>query len=143
MGILTGDINLFNTLPSHVQYNSTYTACDISLNYIHYLLTHDIVTVENALRELRGVAWPRLLFALDIDRTVETLIIKKCRVDDEKCGADEKAAMEELLKHWLDNDEDATWDKLAKALMSQPPFTRTGAYIYNKYVNNEGMYVVS
>ena len=137
MGILTGDINLFNTLPSHVQYNSTYTACDISLNYIHYLLTHDIVTDENALRELRGVAWPRLLIALDIDRTVETLIIKKCRVDNEK------AAMGELLKHWLDNDKDATWDKLAKALMSQPPFKRTGAYIYNKYVNNEGMYVLS
>ena len=98
--------------------------------------SHDIVTVENALRELSGIAWPRLLFALDIDRTEETRIIKEC-------GVDETAAMGEMLKHWLDNDEDATWDKLAKALMSQPPFTRTGAYIYNKYVNNEGMYVLS
>ena len=98
--------------------------------------SHNIVTVENALRELSGVAWPRLLFALDIERRVETRIA-------EECGADETAAMGELLKHWLDNDEDATWDKLAKALMSQPPFTRTGAYIYNKYVNNEGMYVLA
>ena len=98
--------------------------------------SHNIVTVENALRELSGVAWPRLLFALDIDRTVETGI-------KEECGVDEQAAMGELLKHWLDNDKDATWEKLAKALMSQPPFKRTGAYIYNKYVNNEGMFVLS
>ena len=133
MGILTGDINLFNTLPSHIQYNSTYT--NVSFHWASFN-SHDIVTVENALRELSGVAWPRLLFALDIERRVETRIA-------EECGADETAAMGELLKHWLDNDEDATWDKLAKALMSQPPFTRTGAYIYNKYVNNEGMYVVS
>ena len=48
--------------------------------------------------------------------------------------------MKEVLKHWLDNVEDTSWETLAKAVMTQPPFRRTGAYIYNKYVNADCMY---
>ena len=101
-------------------------------SYAHIII-YTLVTIDGALKELKSVAWPRLLFALDIDRTVETRIA-------EECGVDENAAMKEVLKHWLDNVEDASWETLAKAVMTQPPFRRTGAYIYNKYVNEDRMY---
>ena len=88
-----------------------------------------MITVDRAVRELRNVAWPMLLVALGIDRRIETQIAEDCRGDPD-------TSMSMLLRHWLDN-HDASWEALAKALMSLPPFRRRGTYLYNKYVNPE------
>ena len=87
------------------------------------------MTVETALEELKNVPWPMLRLTLGIDRTIEAKIGTECR-------GDEEAAMAWLLRHWLDNYE-SSWEALAKALMSVPPFMRRGAYLYNKHVNPE------
>ena len=68
-----------------------------------------------------------LLLALDVDQEKETQIANECRGNDEK-------ALSQLLRHWHDN-HDSSWEKLAEALMSLPPFRRRGTYLYNKYVN--------
>ena len=50
-------------------------------------------------------------------------------------GGDEERAFHQVVTNWLDNDPDASWEKLAKVVMRIPMLRQEGAQLYSKYVS--------
>lgn len=79
--------------------------------------------------EIQGIiTWPQFGLVLDIEKE----IIEKTA---QQFGGDEQRALRHIVTHWLDNDHDASWEKLAKAIMRIPMLREKGAQLYTKYVS--------
>ena len=79
--------------------------------------------------EIQGIIrWPQFGLVLGIEKE----IIEKTA---QQFGGDEQRALRHIVTNWLDNDPDASWEKLAKAVMRMPMLREKGAQLYTKYVS--------
>ena len=97
--------------------------------YDNLFLNTTVLILEDILKEIRGlITFPQLGLVLNI----EIEVIERTA---QLFGGDEERALHHVVTNWLDNDPDASWEKLAKAVMRIPMLRQKGAQLYSKYVS--------
>ena len=79
------------------------------------------------------MVWPILAAALEIGKEIYTAIGNDCVGDDDE-------ALRRIVQHWLSNDREASWRKLAESLLTQQLYRQHGSRIYSKYVS-KGLWI--